>query len=150
MMINTIIFDWKQTLYSPSSASLIEGTEEVLEYLNNQNVVLYLIGKGGKDMQDEIDRLNVRKHFKDVLFVESSKEPDHFKKFINSNDNSGVLIIGDKLSSEIEVGNKIGARTIQVKQGKFAADEPLNENQKPDVTVNNLAELKETLIDLLS
>jgi len=34
-MINAIIFDWKRTLYNPDDGTLINGTKEILEMLQN-------------------------------------------------------------------------------------------------------------------
>jgi|SRR3989344_8602878 len=140
-MIHSIIFDWKQTLYDPDSGKLIAGAEDVLSYLQGRNVTVYLIGKGADDMYDEVIRLRVRPYFKDILFVGTEKHPHHFKKFVHKTSPAYTLIIGDKLNSEIEVGNLLGATTIQVRQGKFASDVPENQSQNPDIIVNNLPEL---------
>lgn len=63
-MIKTIIFDWKRTLYDPDTGVLIEGALDFLEYLKNKNIPMVLIGKGGEDMNEEVDRLGVRYYFK--------------------------------------------------------------------------------------
>lgn len=148
MMFNTLIFDWKQTLYDPASSSLIAGAIEVLEYLASLDLDMYLIGKGGDDMDAEIKRLGVKKYFKKRLFVATSKHPDHFKSLVGATDYSKVLVIGDKLNSEIEVGNKLGAKTIQVKQGKFMNEKPETEDQIPNKVVHDLPELKSELIQI--
>lgn len=140
-MIHSIIFDWKQTLYDPDSGRLIAGTEDVLRYLQGRNVTVYLIGKGADDMYDEVVRLKVKPYFEDILFVSTEKRPHHFKKFVHKSIPAKTLIVGDKLNSEIEVGNLLGATTIQVRQGKFASDLPENQAQNPDIIVNSLPEL---------
>lgn len=140
-MIYSIIFDWKQTLYDPDSASLILGATDVLKYLKDRNATLYLVGKGGDDMYEEVDRLEVKPYFQDILFVGTEKHPKHYTKYVSLNAPEKTLVIGDKLNSEIEVGNNIGATTIQVKQGKFAGDVPENQAQHPDMIVSSLAEL---------
>lgn len=123
-MIYRIIFDWKQTLYDPGSDELIAGAIDVLSYLKQRKATLYLVGKGADDMHEAVARLKVRPYFKDVLFVGTEKYPDHFRRYIDESAPSKTLIIGDKLNSEIEIGNMIGATTIQVRQGRFANDVP--------------------------
>ena len=145
-MINCVIFDWKQTLYDPESGELIVGAKDVLSYLKQRKATLYLVGKGADDMHDAVVRLKVKPYFKDVLFVGIEKHPDHFKRYIDESDSSKTLIIGDKLNSEIEIGNLIGATTIQVRQGKFAGDKPETKHQNPDMIVSSLPELL-TLLD---
>ncbi len=140
-MIYSIIFDWKQTLYDPESGELITGAQDVLRYLKQRNATLYLVGKGADDMHAAVVRLKVKPYFKDILFVGTEKHPDHYRPFINPSAPSKTLIIGDKLNSEIEVGNIMGAITIQVRQGKFANDVPKNNNQRPDMIVSSLPEL---------
>ncbi len=140
-MIYSIIFDWKQTLYDPESGELIVGAQDVMKYLKLRNATLYLVGKGANDMHDAVKRLKVEPYFKDILFVGTEKHPDHFLRFVDSSSPSKTLIVGDKLSSEIEIGNIIGATTIQVRQGKFKDDVPLNKNQNPDIIVSSLPEL---------
>ena len=142
MKYSTIIIDWKQTLYDPDSDNLIDGAIELLELLQSLNSKLYLVGKGDVVMSKVVETLGVKKYFNDVLFVGNEKEPNHFNIFMKE-DPKNTLIIGDKLSSEIELGNRLGATTYQVRQGKFAAEEPQNEFQKPNKVFKNLKELAE-------
>jgi beta-phosphoglucomutase-like phosphatase (HAD superfamily) len=79
--ISSIIFDWKRTLYDPDSSTLIDGAVELLEFLANHNIPLYLIGKGNQEMHNETARLGVAKYFTEILFVEGFKDP---QDFINS------------------------------------------------------------------
>lgn len=145
-MAYSVIFDWKRTLYDPETRSLIEGATEVLDYLHMKNITMYLIGKGDVDMHGEVERLNVKPYFEDIVFLEGDKQPDHYRLYISRTDPDRTLIIGDKLDSEIEVGNLLGATTIQVRQGKFAGHRPKSANQKPDMVVNNLSELLPLLV----
>lgn len=140
-MIYSIIFDWKQTLYDPDSGELVSGAVDVLGYLKQRNATVYLVGKGADDMHDEVARLKVKPYFEDILFVGTEKHPEHFKNYIHKTTPSKTLIIGDKLNSEIELGNTLGATTIQVRQGKFAGDVPENSDQNPDMIVSSLPEL---------
>ena len=137
LMIKTIIFDWKRTLYNPDSKTLTPGAVEILEFLKGKNVPLILIGKGGEDMNNEVERLGVRKYFKSIIFAEGEKDVRVFTKCI-SKVAPETIFIGDRVRSELEIGNRLGATTIWVKQGKFASEEPENEQQKPTFTATSL------------
>lgn len=147
-MKNAIVFDWKQTLYDPETDRLIEGARELLQYLDDREVPMALVGKGGASMHEAVKRLSVGSYFFHIYFQEGNKQPhwytDNIKDF-----HKGMIFIGDKLDSEIEVGNRLGVITIRVRQGKFATDEPKNKLQKPKYTVNSLSECKQLLKKLL-
>lgn len=137
----SIIFDWKRTLYNPDDSTLIDGAIDVLNYFSRHNIPMFLIGKGQQEMHDETNRLNVAKYFQDILFVEGSKDPNDFMKYMNLSFPSRTIVIGDRINSELAVGKSVGAITIWVKQGKFANELPQNENQNPDFVVSNLWEV---------
>ncbi len=100
---------------------------------------LVLIGKGGEDMQREVNRLGVSKYFKEIVFAEGGKDPNTFAKYLTE-PAKDTLLIGDRVRSELEIGNKLGSITIWVKQGKFAVEEPENEGQKPNYIVLSLVD----------
>ncbi len=143
-MIKTIIFDWKRTLYDPDTKSLIDGVLDLLEFIKSKGVPMILIGKGADEMHEEVDRLEVRRYFKNIVFAEGEKDINVFKGFVSTNPKETVFV-GDRVRSELEIGNKLGATTIWVKQGRFADEEPQNGQQKPDYTVSSLHECKRQL-----
>ncbi len=140
-MITNVIFDWKRTLYNPEEKNLISGSLELLNFIYQKNIPIVLIGKGGEDMYLEVDRLGVRKYFADILFKEGEKEVETFRKYVNEKLPESTLLVGDRVRSELEVGNLLGATTVWVKQGQFATEEPENENQRPNFTVSSLNEM---------
>lgn len=147
-MIYSIIFDWKRTLYDPDSKTLISGARELLEFVQNKNIPMILMGKvkGEEDMEGEVERLGVRTFFKQIIFAEGVKDPNRFMPYISKDDSKKTVFIGDRVRSELEIGKKLGTTTIWVKQGKFATEEPENEDQKPDYTVLSLHECIRLLI----
>src|SRR3989338_11454342 len=138
-MISSIIFDWKRTLYDPDSKALINGAKDLLVFCQNKNIPMILIGKGKEDMNEEVKKLGVKKYFKEIIFAEGVKDPKVFVKYVSSNPKETVFV-GDRVRSELEIGNKLGATTIWVRQGKFATEEPENKDQKPDYTVLSLTD----------
>lgn len=147
--MKNIIFDWKRTLYDPDSRALIDGTRELLDFLKSNTIPMVLIGKGRDDMQEEVNRLEVGGYFQKIVFAQGEKDPNTFLPFVSKENPKKTVFIGDRVRSELEIGNKLGATTIWVKQGKFAIEDPGSEDQKPDYTVVSLKEcisLMESLI----
>ena len=138
-MISSIIFDWKRTLYDPDTKTLIKGALDLLEYLKNKNIPMVLIGKGKEDMNEEVKKLGVKKYFTEIIFAEGAKDPKLFAKYVPSNPKETVFV-GDRVRSELEIGNKLGATTIWVRQGKFAKEQPEVAQQQPDYSVLSLSE----------
>lgn len=136
--MRNIIFDWKRTLYDPDTKELIEGALDLLKYLKSHHIPMILVGKGGKDMNDEVKRLRVEKYFKKIIFAEGEKDSNVYVPHISKENYKKTLFIGDRVKSELEIGNELGAITIWVKQGKFAKELPENEDQEPDYTVASL------------
>lgn len=145
--MDLVIFDWKRTLYDPDTKSLITGALELLESIKSKGIPMVLVGKGGDDMEEEVARLGVRKYFLKTVFAEGEKDPDVFRAFISKNPEKTVFI-GDRVRSELEIGNKLGATTIWVKQGKFAIEEPENEQQKPKFTIPSLSDCLKVIQNL--
>lgn len=147
-MFDTVIFDWKRTLYDPDRKILIDGAPELLDLIKSKNIPIILIGKGGEDMQQEVERLGVGKYFRQIVFAEGEKDPQVFVPFISKDDPKRTLFIGDRVRSELEIGKKLGATTIWVKQGKFTLEKPENEYQEPKYMVSDLVECKKLLNSL--
>lgn len=147
-MINCIIFDWKRTLYDPDKKKLVDRSRELLEFIKSKSIPMVLIGKGGDDMRYEVKRLDVGKYFKEMFFAEGEKNPKIFSIHISKDDPKSTIVIGDRVRSELEVGNKLGATTIWVKQGKFAYEEPENTFQNPAYKVFSLEECLNLLSSL--
>jgi FMN phosphatase YigB (HAD superfamily) len=140
--MKTVIFDWKRTLYNPEEKSLIDGSLDILSFLKDKGISLAVVGKGDTDMYEEVDRLGVKDYFSHVAFREGTKDSDLFKEVVDLAGPSETIFIGDRVRSELEVGNQLGCRTIWVKQGKFADETPENSHQEPTYTVASLTEAK--------
>lgn len=146
--MTTIISDWKQTLYNPEAKQLIDGAQELLDFLKQKNAQIVLIGKGSQDMYDEVARLQVETYFSEILFRDESKSTAQFAPFF-TNDPASTYVIGDRIKGEITVGNELGATTIWVRQGKFANETPETHSEQPTYTVSSLAEAQGLLTTLL-
>lgn len=147
-MFDTIIFDWKRTLYDPDRQVLIDGAMEILDLIKGKNIPMVLIGKGGENMHLEVKRLGVGKYFRQVVFAEGEKDPAVFMPYLSKDNSRKTLFIGDRVRSELEIGRKLDATTIWVKQGKFAVEEPENNDQKPDYIVSSLKDCSKLISGL--
>ncbi len=141
MMIKTIIFDWKRTLYDPDTKLLIDGAKEVLEALAKRDIPLVLIGKGGADMDEALDSLGVRKYFTEVHFVDA-KSDELFEKYVPTDHPESTIVVGDRAQGEIAIGKRLGAKAIWVKSGQFSVEPPFAD-AKPDQTVAEISEILE-------
>lgn len=139
-MFNTIIFDWKRTLYDPDQQVLIDGAVQLLNLIKSKNITIVLIGKGGADMKQEVDRLKAGKYFRHTVFAEGEKDSQVFLPYISKSNPKETIFIGDRVRSELVIGNNLGATTIWVKQGKFANEEPEDKTQEPGYIVRSLTE----------
>lgn len=142
--IRSVIFDWKGTLYDSTKWELFDGALPLLDFFHERGIPLVLIGKGGDDMHREVDRLGVKKYFSTVLFREGEKDVEQFSSFIDSESPAATLCVGDRVQSEIRVGNQLGATTLWVRQGKFVDQEPSLPEEKPNFTVSSLRECLDT------
>lgn len=143
-----VIFDWKRTLYDPDNKVLMKGALEVLSLLKKKNIPLVLVGKGNHEMHDEVEKLGVRKYFLRVDFREGPKQPGFFTDYIDKKSPQETIIVGDRIQSELEIGNTLGATTIWVKQGKFSKEKPQTKKQTPSYIVHSLYELKILFLEI--
>ena len=141
-MIEIAIFDWKRTLYDPESQDLIEGSLEALQHLGSRGIKLFLVGKDPSgDMPNEIDRLDVASYFSAINFVSTAKTDDDIGRFVDPTHPDHSLVIGDRVRSEIEVGNRLGATTVWIKNGRFTSELPQTNTQIPSHTLAAITEL---------
>jgi ribonucleotide monophosphatase NagD (HAD superfamily) len=98
-------------------------------------------------MPEEVERLGVAHHFDEIHFVRDGKSDDDIGRYIDHNHPERSVVVGDRVRSEIEVGNRLGAITIQLKQGIFADELPETDIQKPNHIVETLQEVYGRIVD---
>lgn len=137
----TYIFDWKRTLYDPENKNLIEGVLETLGAVSQKGGRMVLIGKGGREMYDEVERLGIKEFFDYILFEEGPKRAVQFEAFVDPKQPRQTIFIGDRLKSELTIGHDLGATTIWVRQGKFADETIPGSTWSPTHTANSISEI---------
>lgn len=138
----TIIFDWKRTLYDPEKRELLAGAQGVLDVFVARQPRLVLIGRGDAEMGEEVDRLEVRRYFDDIQFVDD-KDEAVFGQYIDPGNPEATVVVGDRARKEIALGKTLGARAVWLRAGKFADELPRAEGPEPDAIIKDIRELPE-------
>lgn len=140
-MNQVIILDFNRTLYNPDNDKLEDYAINLLEYLSTR-AILILLGKGTESRQDLIETLNIKQYFQKIIIVEE-KNLEQLKSIKNQYAHiSTFFSIGDRIKKEINLGNKMGFKTIWFKIGKFSSEVPEHEDEKPWKTVTSLKEIE--------
>jgi len=143
-MIKLIIFDYGGTIYNPLIDQLYPGTKELLNKLRDSKFKLALVSKA-EDINkrfDDFKRFHLENYF-EIMEVVSGKKPKKFIHILKKFNISAkqCLIVGDYVQSEIKEGNKIGVKTIWIKNGEFPNILPQTKQEKPNYIIESLKEL---------
>ncbi len=143
-MIRGFIFDFSGTVYDKRSGDFVEGAKEALEYLFRRYPLALISKSGGRKKRTLISSLGLDRYFMSVLVVDEKRSAD----FLKCASVMGVLpeniaVVGDKVTSEIRIGNLLGMKTIWLKRGKYAGLFPSSKDEEPDVIITDLLQLKD-------
>ncbi|MES2006772.1 MAG: HAD hydrolase-like protein [Patescibacteria group bacterium] len=135
----TIIFDFNRTLFNPDTRALMPGAFELLQGLFTQGHTLALISRLEADREDTFRNLKIEQFFSSVEFVEEKGEA--LKKIITAS-LPPVYVVGDHLHDEIRAANRLGAKTIWFKRGRFANLVPEEKDDEPWRVIDDLMQVK--------
>jgi FMN phosphatase YigB (HAD superfamily) len=141
LVARAIVFDFNRTIYDPDSDDLIAGALQVLERLSN-DFLLVLYCKLGDGRDEKVMGLGLKKFFKKIIFVPNKTPADlvNIAKEFNLETNR-IVVVGDRVKSEIAAAKKAGCKAVWLKRGKFAKENPLEPNEKPDCIIFSLSEV---------
>lgn len=144
-MIKGIIFDFNRTLFDPKKNKLFKGVFDLLKKLS-KNYKLALISFGSK--KEFIYGLGLEKYFTKVLVV-SEKKPKYFKDCAKALDCklNEILVVGDRVKSEIKIANELGMISVLLKKGKFASEPPQALEEEPNFIIFSLLEIEKILFN---
>ena len=146
-MIRGIIFDFNRTLYDPETGMLTEGALDLLEHLKAKVYKMCLISKKTtSDRREQISRLGLDGYFLDVQVLdEDAKTAKSFERCseVMALQASEIAVVGDRVRSEIALGNDLGMMTFWYRAGKFASEAPRNSREIPGNTIWRLEKLKD-------
>lgn len=147
-MIKAVIFDYSWTLFNPETDSLYPEAPELLKKLHKKGYKLAVVSRAGDVSQrlDEMSGMGLSKYFEVVEAVPVGQA----KEFSTILQKLGVkgeecVVVGDRVKSEILEGNRIGAKTVWVRRGNFADEEPENEMEEPKEILDSLDGLESIL-----
>lgn len=131
MKINTLVLDWKGTLFNTQTKELFPFALEFLIAMRMQDIYLLLYDE--KSDINDIEIFGIQSLFNSIKFVDQKSITDFI--FVKN-----VIFIGDRIGSEIEIGNRLGAITMLIRKEKETKKKPKNIYQKPTNTVKDLKE----------
>jgi FMN phosphatase YigB (HAD superfamily) len=139
-----IIWDFRNTIYNIEDDKFGENALELLTAFHKNCKQVLASTVSSKNFGKRLDL--IKKLGIDVFFDEihiGRKDSDIFNDFLRKYGTSpkNTYVIGDNAYSEISIGNKLGMKTILLKNKSSRELE-----EKPWKTINSLLELKD-LID---
>lgn len=141
-----VIFDYNRTLFDPETGGLVAGAREAVEALAARKATLHLVSRNEPGRQDALARFGLDKHFASVSFVDDKEAA---MRPITEGADTPVYVVGDHLHNEIRIGNRLGARTVWLKAGKFKDLLPEHAEDEPWRTIDHLERLPEVFAELL-
>lgn len=142
LMCQTIIFDFNRTLFNPEVDRLMPQARRVLSVLRRRGCQLFLVTRKEKGRENRIAELGLGEYFSEV-FVVPRKSLRLFRSIVEKAavPPESVAVVGDRLSDEIRLANRLGCRSIRLKAGAFAGEVPQVPEEVPDREIATLAEL---------
>ncbi len=141
-MIKAIIFDFNRTIYLPEFGIIPRGTIRLLERLKKKGLKMALVSMSEGRKQEIIREYGLSSYFSVIKMVKK-KDEDVFVEVMDKLrvDADEIAVIGDRIRSEITIGNSLGMRTVWLRQGKFRNEIPISEKEMPDFVVEGLLEV---------
>ncbi len=152
--IKLAIFDLDDTLFDTTGTldatyknlpyiALFPGMKHLLKHMHCPKT---LVTKGGPDLQNKkIDILGIRTYFDSIVITASDEEKlSAFKDLISKfkiSDPTDVLIVGNRIDSEIRYGNMLGCTTVFIKHGRHSHREPKDTFEIADSTIEDIAKV---------
>lgn len=147
-MIKACIFDFNRTLYNPENESLNPGALDLLHAMKHAGIRLFLISRQSQSgRRAQIRKLQLDSFFETIVVLSHEKTPTDFLQCIQI---SGLLpeeflVLGDRVKSEITIGNQLKMKTIWYRSGKFSGLLPSREIEHPDWIVDDFRKIFEIL-----
>ncbi|MBT3355760.1 HAD family hydrolase [bacterium] len=138
-----IIFDFLRTIYNPDKDIFVKDAMVVLDRLRIGNtLILYTSREGDKNRKSLLERIGLNEAFDEICLVEK-KDRKTMKLIADKygKKNREVIVIGDRIKSEILIGNKNNFQTIWFKNGKYSKKGAESSIEEPDFLIDNLEEL---------
>lgn len=153
-MVKLIIFDLDDTLYDRfgqldetyRNLPNIKLFDDAIYVLKSVKVPKILVSFGDYAIQQKkIEVLGLRKYFDEVdicaTIGEKKKLFEGIVKKFRIKDPKEVVVVGDRIDSELRFGKMLGFVTIRLIWGKYKDLKPKDEYEVPDHTIKKLSEV---------
>ena len=144
-------FGLTKTSWHTEDEKPYEETEHVLKALYDKGYNIGIIANQSFGTEKRLEDLGLLKYIKLVMASAEEKvaKPDKeiFLRALSRADcqPENAVMIGDRIDNDIEPANKLGMKTIWVKQGFAVYQTPVNDLQKADYSVDRLQNILEVL-----
>ena len=142
-MIKAVIFDFGYTIYDPDKNELLKEAVPLLENLKNRYKLALTSRTTNVDERlEQIKKLGLNEYFDTVAVTAKGQDKDLSQIMKNFRLNpEEVLVVGDRIDSEIRQGNTLGMKTAHFRYGPRQKIEPQNDFDKANFEINNLEEI---------
>lgn len=151
MSHKTVIFDLDDTLFDRigqldetyANINNIRPFPETINVLQNQHFKKILLSCGKPETQNKkIDVLKIRSYFAEIHITSTQEEKktilEQIAKRIGT---KNILVVGDRIDSEIRFGNMLGITTVRLLHGKYKDLKPKDDFEIPSFTIKKLSEV---------
>jgi FMN phosphatase YigB (HAD superfamily) len=123
------------------------GLMEVLTTLGHSHKLFLVTSGVPKTQIHKIEKLGIQFLFKKIIVTNpliGETKQIAFRNLISEFklDPKKVLVVGNRLDSEIVAGNNLGCSTCLVRHGEHRLLNCQNENEKPEFEIENILEIK--------
>lgn len=144
LMIKAVIFDYGHTLLDTKNDLLYPNVTNILDFLSDKKVKLALVsGTSNEEFRRfQLNELGIFPYFDYINFLPHEKIKN-FKPILEKFNvkSKEVLVVGDRITSEITIGNKLKMKTCRILNGPEKTLIPTKKDENPDYTVENLSEV---------
>ncbi|MCF7834227.1 MAG: HAD family hydrolase [Candidatus Pacebacteria bacterium] len=138
-----IIFDYNRTIFNPDTDNLYFGVLNLLKKLSKK-YELFLVSRNEPNRKYMLEKLNIKNYFQEIFFLEK-KSKKNFQLIAKGTKN--VVVVGDSISDEIQIGNQLGFITVRLKKGKFATQIPKNKKEFAKFEIMDIRELENIILN---
>ncbi len=130
-----------------SRLRLFPGARRMLRTLRRKGVRNFIVSYGEPSIQRaKVRALGLEKEraIENIFFADTRKivtKDDLFRSLLRKmgGDASGFLVVGDRPSSEIRAGKRLGMHTARLRHGEFARLEPVSSTEEAAFEIRHVA-----------
>ncbi|MCI0355751.1 MAG: HAD hydrolase-like protein [Acidobacteria bacterium] len=128
---------------------LFPGVRRMLRTLRRKGVRNFIVSYGEPSVQRDKVRelaLDCEPAVAQIFFADTGRlvtKGDLFRSLLRrmGGDSSRFLVVGDRPSSEIRAGKRLGMRTVRMRHGEFARLEPASAEEEADFEITAISAL---------